>query len=95
MMGEFERKAVALAAASQASEAIGELIRYTREGPQYRRPPFGDIEVVEKLADALKMALEVEHAELCDGDDLGHPDDAEQRGQLLAACVRFLDGWMG
>lgn len=92
MMVKFEARQVALASASQATEAVAELIRFAREGAQTRRPPFGDVEVVEQLADALKMAIEVEHAELAD--DLSHPDDAEMRNQLLAALSRFLDGWM-
>lgn len=90
-MVKTERRDRALAAAASATDAVAELVRYTREGPQHRRPPFGDVEVVELLADALKMVLEVENAEL--GDDLGHPDDAEQRNQLLAAVSRFLEGW--
>ena len=87
-----KQSAAALAAASQAGEATVELIRFAREGAQFRRPPFGDVEVVEKLADALKLALEVEAAE---HDADGHPDDAEMRNQLLGAVTRFLDGWVG
>lgn len=93
MMVKSERRDLALAAVASAMDAATELVRYAREGAQHRRPPFGDTEVVELLADALKMALEVENAELIEGDDLGHPDDAEQRNQLLAALTRFLDGW--
>jgi hypothetical protein len=51
-----------------------------------------DVEVVEHLADALKLALEVENAE-CGAD--AHPDDAEMRNELLNAVTRFLDGWVG
>jgi hypothetical protein len=80
----------ALVAAAEAMEAATELVRYVREGPQFRRPPFGDVEVVESLADALKLSLEIETAEQ-DAD--GHPDDAEMRNQLLGAVTRFLEGW--
>lgn len=81
----------ALAAAHAAQEAIAELIRFVREGAASRRPPFGEIECVELLADALVQTLEVESAE---HDADGHPDDAEARNQLLGALKRFLDGWV-
>lgn len=81
----------ALAAAHGAQEAAAELIRFVREGPAYRRPPFGDVESVEMLADALAQTLEIENAE--QGAD-GHPDDADARNQLLGALKRFLDGWV-
>ncbi|HET7255593.1 MAG TPA: hypothetical protein VFJ46_17690 [Xanthobacteraceae bacterium] len=82
---------MALAAAHQAQEAAAELIRFVREGPHYRCPPFGDdVQVVEKLADALKLALEVENAEVGRHDAA---DDAEMRNQLLGAVSRFLEGW--
>lgn len=81
----------ALAAAHAAQEAAAELVRFVREGPMYRRLPFGDIEVVEMLADALAQTLEIESVE---HDVDGHPDDAEARNQLLGAVKRFLDGWV-
>jgi hypothetical protein len=88
-----QSQSLALAAARQAQEAAAEIIRFVHEGPHYRRPPFGDdVEVVEHLADALKLALEVENAE-CRAD--AHPDDAEMRNELLNAVTRFLDGWVG
>lgn len=80
----------ALAAAHAAQEAAAELIRFAREGSAYRRPPFGDVEVVEMLADAAKLALEIESLEH-DGD--GHPDDAEERNRFLGALTQFLEGW--
>lgn len=83
---------VAVSAAGQATEAVAELLRFVREGAQHRRPPFGDVEVVELLADALKLALEVEGAEI--GNALVHPDDTECRNQLLGAVTRFLEGWV-
>jgi hypothetical protein len=83
---------LALSAAVQASAATAEPIRFAKEGPNWPAP-FGDVELVELLADALKMALEVEFAET--GDDRGDRDEAQMRNQLLGACVRFLDGWAG
>lgn len=47
---------LALAAASQAAEALAELIRFAREG-EGNHGPFED-EVVMKLLDATKMAIE-------------------------------------
>lgn len=89
-----DSKALALAAAHQAQLAAAALLQFAIEGPHYRRPPFGDdVEVIETLADALKMALEVEDAELTAAGGMGHPDDAEQRNQLLGAVSRFLEGW--
>lgn len=82
----------AVAAAGQASDAVTELLRFAREGAQQRRPPFGDVEVVELLADALKLTLELESAEL--GNAFVHPDDSECRNQLLGAVTRFLEGWV-
>jgi hypothetical protein len=83
-------QSLALAAASQATEAAAELIRFVREeGTEDQRPaPFepGDVEVAEKLADALKMTLEAMAEAMAFTDE---------HGQLLAACDRFLDGWVG
>lgn len=50
-------RGLATAAAHQASEATTELLRFAREG-QDISGPFGEIEVVEKLLDAAKMAIE-------------------------------------
>ena len=51
-----EPQALALAAAYQAAEALAELIRFAREG-EGLNGPF-EIEVVEKLLDATKLAIE-------------------------------------
>ena len=75
---------LALAAASQATEATAELIRFVHEGPQLRAA-FAD-DTIEKLADALKLALEVEH-------QAGASDS--ERDQLHAAVCCYLDGWVG
>lgn len=85
-MGEAEK--LALSAAGQASAAVAELVRFANEGPHYRRP-FGDVEVIELLADGLKLAIETE---LAAERDKGLTKD-EDRDQLLSALVRFLEGW--
>ncbi len=78
----IDPRELALAAASQASEATAELLRYIREGNQISEGPFeGD--VVEQLLDAAKMAMEIE----------GWPDDQAERGQAYAAVAGFLQGW--
>jgi hypothetical protein len=71
----------AFAAAQSASEAAADLIRLGREG-EGLNGPF-DIEVIEKLADALVMAMEIE------GDETAE----DERGQLYSAAKRFLEGW--
>jgi hypothetical protein len=76
---------LALAAASQAGKAVAELIRFAREGGSHPGP-FGDVEVIEKLCDALKLAIEVD----CAGDF--RDDDLRQ---LHGAACKFLDGWAG
>jgi len=83
---EVDPKWLALAAAHQASEAITELMRYAREG-EAGFTAFGNVEVIEKLADALKMAIDI--------DDGGEPSHDEERKQLYAALGNYIEGWMG
>lgn len=87
---------LAVHAAHQTLAAANELLRYAIEGPTDRRPPFGDAQVAELLADALRQGLEIEHAEISEeGIGYGHPDDAGHRNTLLIAVTRFLNGWVG
>ena len=79
------KDSLALAAASQALEATSELLRYAREGDNHPAP-FGDVEVVAKLCDALKLAIEVETG--------GDFRDDEIR-QLYGAACNFVEGWAG
>jgi hypothetical protein len=74
-----------LLAAQQATAASAELLRFAAD--QNTIELLGQ-ETVELLADALKLALELTR-------ELGEPDPDGDRGQLLAACVKFLDGWVG
>lgn len=84
-MSEDKRRALALAAASQAAEALPVLISFSREGEGHPGP-FGNDEPIEKLADALKMTIEL-------AADCGETDS--ERDQLLTALVRYLEGWSG
>jgi hypothetical protein len=79
-----EAQKLALSAATQAADATAELLVFAREGPLAARGNFNN-EPIEKLADACKLALEIEMA--------GGRDD--ERNQLHSALCRYLDGWMG
>jgi hypothetical protein len=61
---ELERRSIALAAAHQATEAASELLRFAREGNAVElsngRSHAFDIEVIEKLLDATKLAMEID-----------------------------------
>jgi hypothetical protein len=87
-----DHQARALALAETLAEVMGELLRYAREGAYYRRPPFGDVELAEKLADVLKTTLEIESDE--QSREGFTRDDADERNWMLGACSRFLDGWV-
>ena len=77
-------KSIALAAASQASEALAALVSVAREGPHRHDRAF-DGDTVEQLLDAAKMAIEVEIA-------AGHEID-EERNQVFGALIKYLEGW--
>lgn len=72
---------LALAAAHQATDAAAELIRFAREGADIHGP-FGEVEVVEKLLDAAKMAIECLPEE-----DVGRFSD------IWAHITREIEGW--
>lgn len=76
---------LALLAATQATAASAVLLNFATDKGALELLAE---ETVELLADALKMALELTR-------ELGEPDPDGDRGQLLAACVKFLDGWVG
>ncbi|MBE1208154.1 hypothetical protein [Aminobacter carboxidus] len=79
---ETRKRDLAIAAASQAADALAELLRYAREGDGSMSGPFGT-DVVEQLLDAAKMAAEIE----------GWPNRDEERDQVYGALVKFLEGW--
>lgn len=77
----------ALASAHAASEAATELLRYSREGGHLHGPFDDSVEVIEKLADALKMAIGIAVAQV--------PHIDSDTNQLLGALERYLEGWAG
>lgn len=74
-MSHYFPEEAAMAAASDAADAVVELIRYAREGEHSKRVIFAD-EVVTKLAAALLLTLELE----CEAFE-----QDEVRGPLLTA----------
>lgn len=86
-----EPNLAAIVAAAQASDATAELLRYAREGAYGQRSAFGETEPTPNLAQALKLAIEIELAE----DGILDEEERASLGQLAAACARFIDGWMG
>jgi hypothetical protein len=83
---------VPVIAAAQASEAVTELLRFYREGPASDLA-FGDMEVCEKLAEALGIAIDIH---------MSMPGIAEFEGpaiedlkSLRHACARYIAGWAG
>ena len=81
-LAEEIARSTALAAACQASEALAELVRYARDGADLHSP-FGDVEVVLKLADAMKLAMEIEGSAT-----------AVHRS-IYSMLESFLEGWAG
>lgn len=76
---------LAIAAASAATEAAAELLRFAREGNLdvvNDQPFIGD--VVEQLLDAAKMAMQI---------DGWHHRDAGERGKVFAAVSQAIEGW--
>lgn len=86
---------VAIAAASQAADAVAELLVFAREGPLGAHQNFNN-EPVEKLADALKMTIGIEldaHDE-----NVGTQGDREYVGalnRLMGVVSNFLEDWAG
>jgi hypothetical protein len=74
----LERQRLALVAASQASNALADLLRFSTEGPTLSGFTF-DEDVVELLLDAAKIAIMVTREE----------HDAE----ILVAINARLEGW--
>ncbi|QAY77896.1 hypothetical protein [Sphingosinicella sp. BN140058] len=92
-----ELRSLAAAGAHQAVVGASELLRFNKEGQILDNSAYDPmVEPIEKLADALKIALEVERA-IGDtskpGNQLTGLD--EEQGQLYAALCRYLDGWVG
>jgi hypothetical protein len=91
----FTPEEAAIVAAAQAAEATTELLRFVREGPHSDRCAF-DVEVVGKLAEALKLAIDIENVPDASGPET-FLDDQEIAllTNLKASLTAFLEGWAG
>lgn len=78
-----------LIAAMAASESVTELLRFHHEGPA-GFTAFGEIEVCEKLAEALAIAIDI-HL----GDPGAKLDELEREdaAALRYACRNFIGSW--
>jgi hypothetical protein len=82
-MSDADRQSYAAAAAHQASEAVTELLRFSREGADINGT-FGEIEVIEKLLDAAKIAIEC----------LTEDDDGQRYSSIYADLKHELEFWV-
>tara|TARA_R110000751_G_scaffold269189_2_gene368857 strand:+ start:137 stop:403 length:267 start_codon:yes stop_codon:yes gene_type:complete len=82
-MSDADRRTHAIAAAQQATEAAAELLRFAREGADVDGT-FGEIEVVEKLLDATKIAIEC----------LGEDDDSARYTSIYGDIRHEIAGWV-
>lgn len=91
---QLQRKA--LLATQQASEAAAALALFAIEGSCdfAELHPFGDIEVVDILAEALHSALTIEDAHKRKN-ACGFGETLSSMGQLSAACVKYLSDVAG
>ncbi|MFY9351662.1 MAG: hypothetical protein WBL20_07810 [Sphingobium sp.] len=88
----FTPEEAAIVAASQASEATAELLRFIRQGAYSERAPF-DVEVTGKLAEALKLSIDIEGDPA--PDSILDDDERKLLTDLRDALVAFLEGWVG
>ncbi|KAA3510130.1 hypothetical protein [Agrobacterium rosae] len=79
---EIERQSLALSAASQATSATSELLRFAKEGADLHGT-FGQVEVVELLLDAAKMAIEC----------LTEDDDSQRYSSIYGDLRHELEFW--
>jgi len=85
MTAPFELEPNPVVAAHLTADALAELLRFHREGPQLLGGPFGDIDVCANLAEALLIAARIERE---------HAGPDEDRNQLTGALECFLE-WEG
>lgn len=78
---------LALAAADQAVNGLTELTRFAREGEWYRGAFHPEAEPIEKLLDAVKLAIEVRAA--VEGEDVL----TDELGQIYGTICNSLEGW--
>ncbi|NEJ10819.1 hypothetical protein GR238_36455 [Rhizobium leguminosarum] len=82
-MSEAARRDRALAAAHQATESAAELLRFAREGADLNGT-FGEVEVVEKLLDAAKMAIEC----------LPEDENSQRYSDIYGDIMHEIQGWI-
>ena len=93
MSKSISRRAVI--AAAQGSEAVTELLRFHVEGPA-GDTAFGDIEVVEKLAEALAVACDIEFAVRLEQGLRNSEQEYEEALEDLRSVARsFVEEWCG
>jgi gamma-glutamyl phosphate reductase len=83
LINAIDRKELAIAAAHQAAEATTELLRFAREGEDLNGT-FGDVEVVMKLIDATKLAIEC----------MTEADDAQRFSDIYRDLKHELEYWV-
>jgi hypothetical protein len=79
-----EKRRLAIAAIASAVDAVAELLRFVREGGWITGHFQIDAAPVERLLDAAKMTIEIE----------GPLEATHDRGQILAAIEKHLEGWV-
>lgn len=77
-----ERQSLALAAATQATVAVSEILRFAKEGSD-PDGTFGKVEVIELLLDAAKMAIEC----------LTEEDDSQRYSSIYGDLRLELEFW--
>jgi len=76
--------------AEHLAYAVAELLRFSRDGAETPRFPFGMDDITATLAEALHFTLTIENAALAsDGDPIDSPD-RESGEQLAAALAKWL-----
>ncbi len=80
---ESERQSLALSAAGQATSAASELLRFAKDGADLHGT-FGQVEVVELLLDAAKMAIEC----------LTEDDDSQRYSSIYGDLRHELEYWV-
>ena len=85
----------AVVAASLASEAVTELLRYAREGNGLPNHPFGTQDPVVELAQAIEIAAKIERDGMASLEGQNWAEEIGMLEQLIAACNKFVFDWTG
>ena len=91
-LGSLTEKEAATAAAAQAAEVLVELLRFIGEGAFSSHTAFAD-EVVGKLAEALKIAIDLESGPEKTG--CLNEEERDLMRDLHSAVSAFIAGWVG